>query len=165
MPKKTRKLALILVDCQADNIAEGGDYPVKRLKQGYESIDLILASRRYGPKVCVKGTPGARINPYVSKQASALITKDGGASPSVFEGGTLRPIESTERILKADGITHIIIGGYFLEWAVAQTAFDANALGFDTTVDLSITASEEGLDYSHTDGFDLYSNPFTIFSR
>ena len=158
------KRALILVDCQADNIAVGQDYPIKRFKDGYSPVDLIIASRRYASKVCKKGTPGARINPYVSKQAQVLVTKDGGAAPSAFEGGSLRPIESTERILKAHGITDVIVGGYFIEWSVSQTAFDASALGLKTTLDLSITASEDGIDYS--DCYDTIDfGPESIFGR
>jgi nicotinamidase-related amidase len=158
------KRALILVDCQADNIALGGDYPIKRFKQFYEPVELVVASRRYAPKVCKKGTPGARITPYVSKRAQAVVTKDDGVSPSAFEGGSLRPIESTEHILKTYGITHVIVGGYFIEWSVSQTAFDASALGLDTTVDLSITASEDGIDYSANYRNTIYE-PESIFGR
>lgn len=133
--------ALILVDCQADNIAVGGDSPIQWLKKMGLTSDLVVASRRYAAKTCKKGTKGARIHPYVSKLADVIVTKEGGGV-SAFEGGTLRPIESTERILKAHKIDRAVIGGYFLEWTVAQTAFDANALGIETSVDLQLTAKE-----------------------
>ncbi len=136
------KTALILVDFQTDNITVGGDDPIKRLKM-YDPVipvDMVVASRKYAANICKKGTKGARLNPYVTRMADVIVTKE-AVGPSAFEGGTLRPIE---RILKIHGITRVVVGGYFLEWTVAQTAFDANALGYDTSVDLSMTVSEAG---------------------
>jgi len=57
-----------------------------------------------------------------------------------FSGGTLRPLESLEDILAREEITHITVGGYLLEGAVANTAFDANALGYSVMVELRSAA-------------------------
>ena len=137
--------ALILVDFQADNI-EQDDKPLRALKR-LGDVDVIIASRRYTltEGKCKKDTKGARLASAVTKRASVIVTKD-GIGPSAFEGGTLRPIVSTERILKQADVEEVVVGGYFLEWAVAQTAYDASALGYQTTVDLSLTACENSTD-------------------
>lgn len=98
------------------------------------------------PASCIKGTPGARIVPdlaaITAQPKNYVITKSiapdqGGFS--AFEGGTLRPLESLEDILRREEITHVAVGGYWLEWCVAQTAFDASALGFATAIEISCT--------------------------
>lgn len=95
---------------------------------------------------CVKGTPGARIVPdlaaIVAKPENYVITKSIGPDQggfSAFEGGTLRPLESLEDILRREEVTHVAVGGYWLEWCVSQTAFDAAALGFATAIEMSCT--------------------------
>lgn len=98
------------------------------------------------PPNCIKGTYGARIvsslASIAAKPENYVITKclersQGGYS--AFEGGTLRPLESLEDILRREEVTHVTIGGYWLEWCVAQTAFDANALGFSTAIEMNCT--------------------------
>lgn len=106
--------------------------------------DLWIASRRqyppdydqwgYRPPHCIKGTRGARLHAALDSVSNYVITQTGF---SAFEGGTLRPLRPLEDILKDGQIDKIIIGGFFLEEEVAQTAFDANALGYETRVDLA----------------------------
>ena len=98
------------------------------------------------PISCVKGTAGARIVPdlaaIVAKPQNYVVTKGltrQGGSFSAFEGGTLRPLESLEDILRREEVTHVAVGGYWLDWCVAQTAFDANALGYNVAVELPCT--------------------------
>jgi len=55
-------------------------------------------------------------------------------SYSGFEAETLRPKESVEEILKLDGIFEVWIMGYGHSWDVPQTAFDAAALGYNTSI-------------------------------
>lgn len=109
---------------------------------------IYLASEHGGDWAmnCVKGTPGARIvadlASIVAKPSNYVVTKSlqrtqGGFS--AFEGGTLRPLESLEDILYREQITHVTVGGYWLDWAVAQTAFDASALGYQTAIDKQCT--------------------------
>lgn len=133
------KTVLILVDFEAAKVATD-DAPLKRLKQGYPKCDLIIASRYHNAKTR-QDKKGSKLVPFVSKLADVVVSKE-DIGPSAFEGGALRPIESTEKIIKTVDAEHVIVGGYFLEWAVAQTAFDANALGYQTTVDLAICGSE-----------------------
>lgn len=104
------------------------------------------ASQGSWPVSCVKGTSGAKIVPdlaaIAAKPENYVITKGldrqhGGFS--AFEGGTLRPLESLEDILRREEITHVAVGGYWLDWCVAQTAFDANALGYATAIETNCT--------------------------
>lgn len=98
------------------------------------------------PINCVKGTTGAKIVPdlaaIAAKPQNYVITKSIGRDQggfSAFEGGTLRPLESLEDILRREEITHVAVGGYWLDWCVSQTAFDANALGFSTAIETTCT--------------------------
>jgi nicotinamidase-related amidase len=102
------------------------------------------------PVNCVKGTHGAKI---VSDLAAVLAKKDhyvvtkamepGQAGYSAFEAGTLRPLENLEDILEREEVTHVSVGGYWLEYAVSNTAFDANALGYNTAVELTASCPLE----------------------
>ena len=99
------------------------------------------------PVNCVKGTKGASVVPELAHIAEYVVTKglkrdDGGYS--AFEAGTLRPLKSLEDILHDEKITHVAVGGYWLEWCVAQTAFDANALGYDTAVEIDLSMPLNG---------------------
>lgn len=98
------------------------------------------------PPNCVKGTPGVRIvsdlAAIVSNPKNYVITKSLDRDRegfSAFEGGTLRPLESLEDILQREEVTHVAVGGYWLDWCVAQTAFDANALGYNTAIETRCT--------------------------
>lgn len=108
--------------------------------------DVIILSRNMRPAGhtlpgCVKGTPGAKIVPdlaaFATRPKCYVISKSMEPDEfgySAFEGGTLRPLETLEEILDREKVTHITVGGYWLDGCVAQTAFDANALGYATAV-------------------------------
>lgn len=111
-----------------------------------DPIFKVGASQSAWPVSCVKGTPGAKIVPDLTAIAAqvqnyvitkSMDRKQGGFS--AFEGGTLRPLESLEDILRREEITHVAVGGYWLDWCVAQTAFDANALGYATAIEMTCT--------------------------
>jgi nicotinamidase/pyrazinamidase len=120
------------------------------------AADIVIVSRNLHPvdhqsfeetpPNCVKGSTGARIvsglAAIVAKPENYVISKgmdfdQGGYS--AFDGGTLRPLESLEDILKKEKITHVAVGGYWLDWCVAQTAFDASALGYSTAIEMTCT--------------------------
>lgn len=161
------RTALIAVDCQVDYLPNGplgfpgsDDILLPLVEYATLAADVVIASRnlrppnhksfaKFGghlPPSCIKGTPGARIIPdladIVARPHNYIVTKaqepdQGGYS--AFEGGTLRPLESLEDILAREEITHVTVGGYWLEGAVANTAFDANALGYSVMVELRST--------------------------
>jgi nicotinamidase/pyrazinamidase len=162
------KTALIAVDVQNDYLPDGAlGFPgsdeilLPLVEYATLAADVIIVSRnlhpanhgsfvKFGgclPPNCIKGTPGARVvsnlSGIVAQPHNYVITKatepdQGGFS--AFEGGTLRPLESLEDILAREEVTHITVGGYWLEGAVANTAFDANALGYSVMVELRAAA-------------------------
>ena len=112
-----------------------------------DPIHKVSGSGGAWPVNCVKGTKGASVVPEVAHIAEYVVTKgmkrdDGGFT--AFEAGTLRPLKSLEDILHDEKITHVAVGGYWLEWVVAQTAFDANALGYDTAVEIDLSMPLNG---------------------
>jgi len=165
---KVPKTALIAVDVQVDYLPGGplgfpgsDDILLPLVEYATLAADVVIASRSlyppdhtsffkyggYNPPNCIKGTPGAKIvsniTGIVAQAHNYVVTKgterdQGGFS--AFEGGTLRPLESLEDILAREEITHITVGGYLLENAVANTAFDANALGYSVMVELRAAA-------------------------
>lgn len=165
----TNKTAFIAVDPQNDYLPKGllgvpGSDGIIGPLVDYATIaaDVLIVSRNIHPSDhlsfnillppnCIKGTSGAKIVPEVvsliaKKENSYVITK--GVKPdeggfSAFEGGTLRPLETLEEILEREKITHVTVGGYWLEHCVSQTAFDANALGYSTAIDLAASFARD----------------------
>src|ERR1700677_585147 len=157
------RIALIAVDVQNDYQPGGalGSPDSDRILEPlieYATLaaDKVIASRNLHPADhksfethpanCVKGTSGARIvadlAAIVAKPENYVISKgldsDRGGF-SAFEGGTLRPLESLEDILRREEITHVAIGGYWFDFCVAQTAYDAAALGYATAIETNCT--------------------------
>jgi nicotinamidase/pyrazinamidase len=157
------RTAFIAVDVQNDYLPNGplgspdSDRIIEPLVE-YATLaaDVVILSRNLhpsdhlsfedSPMNCVKGTSGARIVSDLAAIAAKVenyvitkgIAKDQGGY-SAFEGGTLRPLESLEDILRREKITHIAVGGYWLDKCVAQTACDASALGYSTVVEMTCT--------------------------
>lgn len=145
------KTALIAVDVQNDYLPNGplgfpdSDSIIPALVE-YAALaaDIVICSRNIRPAgssaYCIKGTPGAKIVPELASISANpknyVITKSlDHEGYSAFEGGTLRPLESLEDILAREEVTHVSVGGYWLNGCVAQTAFDANALGYNTAIE------------------------------
>lgn len=142
------------VDHESFNLDRDKDDPIYKIGTGQGAW----------PINCVKGTPGAKIVPdiaaIVAQPQNYVITKgidrqQGGFS--AFEGGTLRPLESLEDILRHEKITHVVVGGYWLDWCVAQTACDANALGYRTVVEMSCTLPFPEFDNNSTKRIETYN--------
>jgi nicotinamidase-related amidase len=167
----TNRTALIAVNTQKDYLPKGAlGFPgtdriiAPLVEYATVAADLVIVSRElhppdhrsfvgFGghlPPHCIKGTSGAKVIPDLatviaqkdSYVISSGIDRDQGGF-SAFEGGTLRPLESLEDILAREKITHVAVGGYWLEYAVSNTAFDANALGYNTAVELTASCALE----------------------
>jgi nicotinamidase/pyrazinamidase len=167
------KIAFAVVDAQIDCLPNGAlGFPgsdriiVPLVEYAVMAADLVVVSRSLHPPDHfsfkgfggtdpinrVKGTPGSKIVPAIA----ALLAKDSyvvtkATKPdepgySTFEASTLRPLENLEDILAREKVTHVVVGGYWLEGCVAQTAFDANALGYATAVELLCTQTCSGHD-------------------
>src|SRR5208282_493394 len=108
-----------------------------------DPIDKVGDNGGHRPVNCVKGTRGARVISELAPPVAHYVVTKGQSRDqggyTAFEAGTLRPLESLEDILVREQIKYVTVGGYWLEHCVAQTAFDANALGYDTGIDLKLT--------------------------
>lgn len=96
------------------------------------------------PPHCVQGTPGVKIPPKIKSVTDFLISK--GDDPkleaySAFAGNTLRPKKSLEDILRENNADSVEIAGLAYDKCVGQTALDANALGWYTSVLKEMTRS------------------------
>lgn len=155
------RTALIIVDPQEDYRpgnpmgSRDSDTIIPVLVQLAGEVDTLIVARDLHPidhitfraqggiwpEHCVKGTRGAWLHPAITDLEPEYVATKGQdrleGGHSAFEAETLRPLRKVEDILKDEKITDVIVGGYLLEWAVAQTAFDANALGYKTTLKLS----------------------------
>ena len=156
------RTALIAVDVQNDYLPDGplgipgSDSIIEPLVE-YATLvaEVVILSRTLHPPdrdcwaACIKGSTGAKIVPDLAALGSGpntYVTTSRPVNYSAFEGGTLRPLSTLEDILTHERVTHVTVGGYWLEYRVAQTALDANALGYDTVVDpLSTFPFDEGL--------------------
>jgi nicotinamidase-related amidase len=122
---------------------ENGDVYLPGILWLAERADLVIVSR--------DGTSSAKIPASLKRVATYTVTR--GIDPdkpnySAFDGGTLRPIEPLETILARERVTEVAVCGHTLESVVAQTAFDASALGYVTTVcrDISSIGVDETIE-------------------
>jgi hypothetical protein len=119
--------ALIVTDVLGTEV-RGTDPILPVILQLAERADFVIVSRN--------GTT-TKVPTSLKKAASIIVTR--GIDPerpnySAFDGGTLRPVESLEVILARKEVTEVVVCGCTLNSVVAQTAFDANALGYVTTI-------------------------------
>lgn len=93
---------------------------------------------RSWPVHCVQGTKGVKIHPKIRKVADFIVSKGYDAeyeAYSAFAGTTLKPKLTLEELLKEQAITQVVVVGLALDYCVMYTALDANALGYETSVD------------------------------
>lgn len=136
------RTAFIVVDVQEGYFPD--ELVIKAIEERSDACDVTIASRNLfpngDPKVpteFAKGSKWAKVHPVVKELADYVVTKgETNLGISAFEGGTLRPIVSLEQILEDEKIEGVFVGGFLLGYDLSCTAFDANALGYPTTVDL-----------------------------
>lgn len=145
------RTALVAVDVQADFLPGGslavpdGDAVVPELVELARTADLVVASRdlhppRHSsfveqggpwPAHCIAGTPGAALHPSVDAVADLVVSKgrDPGADAySAFDGTDLAGL------LRARGVTRVLVGGLATDYCVRATALDSVRSGFATEV-------------------------------
>lgn len=115
--------ALIVVDLE-----DGVDRIVDPILKLASRADIVILARN--------GTQRTKTPTALRRVVDYIVTKgiDGRPTYSAFDGGTLRPIESLEEILTREKVSDVVICGCTLRTVVSQTAFDARALGYSTTV-------------------------------
>ena len=94
------------------------------------------------PVHCVQGTKGAQIDPRIRKCAQVVVSKGMNKDLeeySGFDATTLRPIKPLHEILQESEVDSVCVVGLALDYCVGQTAFDANALGYETSIALKAT--------------------------
>lgn len=92
------------------------------------------------PPHCVAGTPGAEFHPDLDTAHLEAVFDKGehAAAYSGFEGHSAgQPLASW---LREHGVDAVEIVGIATDYCVRETALDAARLGFDTTVQLDLTA-------------------------
>jgi nicotinamidase-related amidase len=143
--------ALIAVDVQHDflpggslAVAEGFDV-IAPLKNLASHVDLVVATRDFHPRDhcsftlrggswpehCVIGSHGAQLHPEIDAIAQLLVSKGMQRDREAYSG-----FDDTElaAMLRARGVTHVIIGGLATDYCVRATALAASSAGFETTV-------------------------------
>lgn len=121
---------------------------------------IVIATRDYHPKNhisfsddpqftdyswpphCVQGTPGVKIHRKIKAVADFIVSK--GDDPnleaySAFDGYTLRPKMKLNDLLRDQDVDAVEVAGLAFDKCVGQTALDANALGWYTTVLCELT--------------------------
>jgi nicotinamidase-related amidase len=145
------RTALLAVDVQPDFMPGGalavsdGEAVVEPLLRAARGVDLVVASRDWHPADhvsfaarggpwpphCVAGTPGSRLHAEIDRVAHVVVSK--GTNPereaySAFDGTNLAAL------LRAAGISRVLVGGLATDYCVRATALAALDEGFAVVV-------------------------------
>lgn len=159
--------ALLIVDVQHDFLPGGalavatGDTVLGPLQSLASGTPIVVASRDFHPanhcsfvaeggvwpSHCVAGTVGAELHPTIAALALDVVV-DKGTDPereaySAFDGTGLAAI------LRARGVTHLLVGGLATDYCVRASALDALREGFAVTV---VTDAVAAVDVAAGDG-------------
>ena len=146
-----RETALIAVDVQHDFLpggalaVPGGDAVVEPLVLAARGAALVVRTRdahtpdhcSFGaqggtwPVHCVAGSHGAELHPAIAALEGPVVDKGTAQDADAYSGfdGT-----GLAELLRAAGVTHVVVGGLATDYCVKATALDALAAGFQTTV-------------------------------
>ena len=150
-PFAMAQTALIVVDVQRDFLpggalgVPGGDAVVEPLVQAARSAGLVIRTRDAHtpdhcsfiaqggtwPVHCVAGTRGAELHPAIAALDGPVVDKGAAQDADAYSGfdGT-----RLAELLRAAGVTHVLVGGLATDYCVKATVLDALAAGFQTTV-------------------------------
>jgi nicotinamidase-related amidase len=142
--------ALIVIDAQQEYFAPlgkvvlpEGPTAVKGIaralewarRSGTPVLHIVHESRRPGAAIFVPGSPALAVHPDAAPAAGEpLLTKN---LPGSFTGTPL------EEMLRARGITRVILAGFMTQMCVDTTARQAAHLGLGVTVLADATAAKE----------------------
>ena len=143
--------ALIAVDVQYDFLpggalgVPGADAVVEPLLRAARDVALVVRTRDAHPAAhcsfaeqggpwpphCVLGTRGAELHPAIAALPGPLIDKATAIEPDAYSGfdGT-----GLAALLRAAGITHVLVGGLATDYCVKATVLHALEAGFEVTV-------------------------------
>ena len=143
--------ALLCVDVQGDFLPGGslavtdGFAVVQPLLEAASRTDLVVATRDWHPAGhasfaarggpwpphCVAGTPGAALHPRIDVIAGLVVTKGSDADRDAYSGFDGTPLAA---LLRAAGVTRLLVGGLATDYCVRATVLDALREGFAVTV-------------------------------
>ena len=164
MPAYDRTSALIVIDVQNDFADPSGSLSVNGGSEVIPvinaQVEAVLAAGGYvfytqdwhpestphfakdggiWPVHCVAGTWGAEFHPDLRVQGP--VVRKGSQGEDGYSGFTMRDPETGETqptelgdLLKAAGVTHVVIAGLATDYCVLATGIDARAQGYPTTV-------------------------------
>lgn len=108
------------------------------------------------PVHCVAGTWGAELHPGLHVVAGADVVRKGTGGEDGYSAFSVREPTSGEQagtglddLLRARGVTRVVIVGLATDYCVKETGLDARRLGFDATV---ITDAIGAVDLQPGDG-------------
>ncbi len=150
-PQMHSHTALIAVDVQYDFLpggalgVPGADAVVEPLLRAARDVALVVRTRDAHPAAhcsfaeqggpwpphCVLGTRGAELHPAIAALPGPLIDKATAIEPDAYSGfdGT-----GLAALLRAAGITHVLVGGLATDYCVKATVLHALEAGFEVTV-------------------------------
>ncbi len=158
------RTALIVVDVQNDFADPLGSLYVKGGEDVVRAVNAVMADARHAgalvvytqdwhppstphfardggawPVHCVQDTWGAAFHPAL--HVNGDIVKKGTGGEDGYSGFTVRDPETgtesptpLDNLLRERGIERVVIAGLATDYCVRETAIDAAAKGFDTTV-------------------------------
>ena len=93
------------------------------------------------PVHCVGGTWGAELHPALALVDGAPVVRKGTGGEDGYSGFSVRDPESgaqegtgLEEVLRGHGVERVVVAGLATDYCVKETALDAVARGFGTTV-------------------------------
>jgi nicotinamidase-related amidase len=145
------RTALIAVDVQGDFLPGGslgvpdGFAVIPPLLAAAPHVDMVIATRDWHPPNhvsfaarggpwpvhCVAGTPGAALAPDIDRIAGVVVSKGSNPDVDAYSGFDGTPLAA---LLRAGGVTRLLIGGLATDYCVRGTVLDARREGFDVEV-------------------------------
>jgi nicotinamidase/pyrazinamidase len=89
------------------------------------------------PVHCVAHTTGAAFHPDLAlPESTAVVTKGAARDEDGYDAfeGRLADGQPLESVLRAQGVSHLVVAGLATDYCVKQSALGARRAGFDVTV-------------------------------
>lgn len=145
------RTALLAVDVQGDFLPGGalgvrhGDAVVEPLLRAARKVDLVVATRDWHPAHhvsfaerggpwpvhCLAGSDNAAVHADVDRVANVVVSKGTNSELDAYSGFDGTPLAA---ILRAAGVTRVLVGGLATDYCVRATALDALREGFEVVV-------------------------------
>jgi nicotinamidase/pyrazinamidase len=113
----------------------------------FSSVMLPAGEQMLWPDHCIADTPGAALHPGLTVPPDAVVVRKGmheaaDAYSAFFENDAVTPV-GLDALLRAAGVTRIVLAGLATDVCVLHTALDARRLGYGVTI---VEAACRGID-------------------